>query len=112
MNEKSDDCARCCIAELMGLNPMAVPHFVAEHGGQWRTALSDWLRPRNLGLLNVPRDIYWPGKILVCGPTKRGKDHHMVIFHNGTLFYDPHPSGVGLTRIEKQYLLVPLDLAL
>lgn len=45
---------------------------------------------------------------LACGPGSRGVSH-MVIYRNGSLFHDPHPSREGLQYVSYSIILYPKE---
>lgn len=45
---------------------------------------------------------------IAVGPSSRGVDH-VVIYMNGVLFHDPHPSSEGLLKVNNYTELVDID---
>lgn len=103
------DCFRTCIACLLDLHPLQVPHFC----DQWvkdkdiMPEVNKWLALRNLimfsaayesdvdtvlnYLKNVNKGVYF----MVSGMSERGANH-VVIAYEGKIVHDPHPSNAGL----------------
>lgn len=52
--------------------------------------------------------VQFEGFYLVSGISPRGVGH-MVVYRDGALAHDPHPSREGLTEITWTRILVPLD---
>lgn len=36
---------------------------------------------------------------------------HMVVYHDGKLAHDPHPSRAGILEVKRTWVLAPLDPA-
>lgn len=107
------DCVRAATATLLNLPIAAVPHFVAAHGGQWRTAWERWLDERDLIVVELDPRQRPLGFFLAVGPTERtGRGNnvsHMIVMHGGGIGHDPHPSRAGLTGVERVYLIAARD---
>lgn len=110
-NGQTGDCVRAATASILDLPISAVPHFVAEHNGDWRGHWEDWLEERDLIVIELdprrrPRCLY-----LGCGPTVRTKEYrpaaHMVVMDGLAVAHDPHPSRAGLTTLDRVYVLSP-----
>ena len=112
------DCWRTCIACLLDIPPVEVPHFGEEAmdtGEFFMTITNRWLEPRGLRL-NV--DAYAPQCLAIAtgqSPRNALKGHSVII--DGTLtdedgkpkiIHDPHPSRSGLGSRETIFWLVPL----
>lgn len=100
---RQGNCLPACVATYLGVPLEEVPHwaeyqtddpgawwhhwlgFMAGHG-LWPTELDD------------PGDAQ-PGEVVfVCGPSERGV-LHQVLYRDGRLFHDPHPSRAGLLAV-------------
>ena len=46
---------------------------------------------------------------IATGPSPRGSFQHAVLYKDGSLWHDPHPSGAGLVAIKGVAFLVPLQ---
>ena len=103
---------QACIASIFNLPMESVPHFL-EHKN-WFKALREFLTTQGFTLYErhaTENGLHIPsGYHLVCGPAERGCDH-VVVYHNGRMFHDPHPSNAGLLKVTDLWLLLPLDPA-
>ena len=101
------NCLQAAVASVLGLELSEVPHFCAvgtDHDRQWWSALRRWGRDRGVDFCWVEdlRRVDWLGErsaalAIAIGPSPRGPyDHVVVTDADGTLVWDPHPSGDGL----------------
>ncbi|MHB1953445.1 MAG: hypothetical protein ACYCOU_06810 [Sulfobacillus sp.] len=112
------DCFRACIASILELPAVSVPHFGAidyasdnttNQTFEYLRELHDWLRPRGLAYMtqvwhgNPPeyfREIEPFG--FDCYHILSGMSHrgfmHAVVARNGLIVHDPHPSRAGLSE--------------
>ncbi len=103
------DCLAACLASLLDLPLWMVPPFEQMFGrSDWRVRVGEWLRrffdmdleraeghPTNPdGELAILPEFY-----IANGPAARGV-YHSVIYRNGELVHDPHPSNGGLLAVE------------
>jgi len=109
------DCVRASTATILGLPRSEVPHFVRDHGGDWRGPWEEFIAGR--GFIVVEID---PGQrpacyYLGCGRTVRTHDYrpvsHMVVMEGRRVAHDPHPSRSGLMILDRAYVLVPKRIA-
>ena len=110
------NCFAACIASLLELDIERGPNFahLQEATGPFSTvrAANNWLQQFGFSILEVERpelgNLYFEfveNALLICsGPTMRGT-HHAVIYRGNKLAHDPHPSGAGLERIDKAWLV-------
>ena len=108
------DCFRAAVASILELPLEAVPCFEDLMVGRddWWAEFEEWLR--DYGLYPIVRGgnldgIVFPGYYLVAGSTNRGDLLHQVVYKNGELVHDPHPSGDGLLEAREIIILVPID---
>lgn len=96
-----NDCLRCAVATLLGLRYQDVPHFVDQAGPDCWVALLQWASERDLELEISDTD---PGiRCIATGASPRRKGRsHAVVWDRG-LFFDPHPSRVGLVAEPKHF---------
>jgi hypothetical protein len=116
-NNTRGNCMITCYANALGLNPDDCPPFEKffdvkypdtsfyqeclilwfnRLGYELKTSLSD-----PLPILNE-HTFYF-----AVGPSARGVNH-MVVYQNGKIFHDPHPSNDGLELIHYYEYLVPI----
>jgi hypothetical protein len=107
------NCFAACVASILGLELDAVPFFM-DHGDEWLQAFREWLKPRGLWPLSVHCDdpSLLSGWVLVGGHNPRYPDDpdklHSVVYYNGDLWHDPHPSREGLLSVSDYTVLIPL----
>lgn len=124
---KIGDCMRACIASVLELPTEAVPHFVEEHGEAWFIHAYNWLEARGYGILKVLGDFfrqgeYWKLELqtvlwaegipcIAVGASPRVDRNgdamrHAVVWLNGKLAHDPHPSGDGIVGSPEFFLFL------
>lgn len=106
------DCVRASIATILDLPIETVPHFLelGEKPEHWEIELIDWLEERGLTIWREPGHYLFEGFYLASGQSDRGVSH-MVVYRNGELAHDPHPSRSGVKSVDWSRMLVPLDPA-
>jgi len=94
-----------------------VPHFVDidenQGGPDWFYYSYMWLWEQGYRLVQYDEyptkqgtDEPWDGYVMVSGLSPRGDFHHVVIYKDGKLFHDPHPSQAGVkTEVSFEILL-------
>lgn len=107
------NCMQACVASLFNVPMGEVPSFAADK--QWFKAFRGFIRSKGYEPMSRFKerdsDIHVPsGLHLVSGKSSRGCEH-MVIYKNGTLFHDPHPSNEGISEVLELTMLIPLDPA-
>lgn len=110
------DCLRACIASLLELKASDVPHFTQQQIESAKldvwAIVDDWLAQRGLALVivkisgapepQIPRGVHYIG----IGPSPRGMVQHAVIYSDGAMVHDPHPSRAGIETLDRIGLLV------
>lgn len=106
------NCVQASVASILLLPLEEVPAFDQPGGPSQLMALDAWLRRRGIEVQrrftergSVP---FGEGLYLATGTTVRGT-MHMVVYQDGKLFHDPHPSRAGLLEVRYISLLVPID---
>lgn len=103
------DCARTCIAMMLGIDRDEVPHLQRDVTGfEQAQHFRDWLAERGLGIVSFSfhkADMDWvrqamkiwnPGHhCIVSGTSPRGTCHCVVLDADGVV-HDPHPDKTGL----------------
>lgn len=96
------NCLEACIATITGLELDEIPHFLDE----WYLEYETWLHALgwrmawwNAGAGGDP-----PGLAIANGPSFRGLPHS-VVYLDGLLYHDPHPSDAGLVEVRYWILL-------
>lgn len=113
------NCLATCYACYFDIEANNVPQFqflfdCKEPEGYWDRVVGDWLSYKG-----YKREFYPPE----TEPSQHGHDDyyfayglsprgimHQVIYKNGILFHDPHPSHDGLVEIKGYEVLKPLSL--
>lgn len=110
-NEEPGNCMQAAIATVLGQRLEAVPHFLAAWTDDWWDRMNEWLLEHfqvalmglQAGDWRVPRVIH-----LMQGRTVRGSAH-VVVGYAGELLWDPHPSDVGLEKVETIEMFTAAD---
>lgn len=121
------DCLRACIASLLELPAVSVPHFLngvddASHDEEWYEKYLAWLWERSLTYVEVIPDEglrralkrHAP-YVVLTGPSPNANDTlHSVVGRGLRIAHDPAPSRKGLCGDVSEWTvgyLVPLDLS-
>jgi hypothetical protein len=99
------NCFEACIATITGIPLEDIPHFLSD---DWYAEYRVWLRAKGWNL------IWWdagagaepPGIAIASGTSERGLPHS-VVYRDGVLTHDPHPSDAGLSELQYWLLLWP-----
>lgn len=97
------NCLQAAVASLLDLDLDDVPHFI-EHTG-WLQYLADWARDRGYLIIARPPESVRMG--IAYGPSPRGVQH-AVVWLDGRVAFDPHPSRAGLLSINEAMSWEPL----
>lgn len=107
-NGKYGDCMRACIASLMHLDTIEVPHFYENGPDDYYFKINTFLKNNNLKIIYTSHegvifynDIYH----LIFGKNPDGIPHACVA-KNGKLVHDPNPSRAGLIDVDSFGFLV------
>ena len=100
--ERPGNCLAAAVATFTGRPLTEVPHFVEwdDKGLNWWALLIGYMAgsgywPEALDSVDDAE----PGEIVfVAGPSPRGVTHQ-VLYRDGALFHDPHPSRAGITSV-------------
>lgn len=111
------NCWQTALACLLDKEIDEVPHFVDidenQNGPHWYMASYMWLWENGYELLQYEKypskedGEPWDGYVLVSGNSPRGEFAHVVIYKDGKLFHDPHPSQAGVLTEEDFEILAP-----
>lgn len=119
---RKGNCVAACIATVVGAQLNEVPHFIeaglelgdadeeVSSGNAWWAMMLGFLAGRGLWAyeLDSPADAE-PGElVLVAGPSPRGV-LHQVIYRDGELWHDPHPSREGVLDVVEVLAVRPLS---
>ncbi len=109
----SGNCLVACIASILELPLEKIPHW--KNPDVWYEQVNHGLKQYGVCLLTVPVRFkdgtrYQPPDDVICiagGVTPRSpKRGHAVVWLNGRMIHDPHPSGVGLKGEPGDYTFI------
>lgn len=100
------NCTQAAIASILEKELDEVPNFVEEE--YFWTSIKDYLYARGFKLTEHHKDHVPDGYYLVSGLSPRDV-LHMVIYLDGELAHDPHPSGAGILGPDRIFSLDPHD---
>jgi hypothetical protein len=106
------NCFAACLATLLDLPLWMVPPFDDMFGrSDWSARVDEWLT-RMCALVRVRTDGHvldrLPEFYMASGLSPRGV-RHSVIYSNGALVHDPHPSRAGIASVEWTWHLEPVQ---
>lgn len=112
--EERGNCFSTCIACLLGIDTALVPNFCGLYGErEWMVQANRWLSEKGLLLVHfqgadplasIP-EYQEHATMIASGLSPRGHKHS-VLWRNGKLLHDPHPSGAGLVEVPTEFELV------
>ncbi|MDX3245848.1 hypothetical protein [Streptomyces sp. ME18-1-4] len=101
------NCLQAAVASLLNLPLDEVPHFI-EHD-DWEERLAAFCTARGYQPImrspdaDVPYGMAW-------GPSERGV-RHAVVWVDGAIAWDPHPSRAGLLKVTELIAFEPIPVA-
>lgn len=101
--DRQGNCLSACVATFLSIELEAVPHFaeyLPDEGDSWWHLYIGFVAGHGLWPIELddPSDAE-PGEVVfVCGPSERGA-LHQVLYRDGALWHDPHPSRAGLLGV-------------
>lgn len=110
--ERPGNCLSAAVASYLRIPLGRVPHFIeydaeattdgTEGGNGWWLMLLGFMAGFGLWPLTLDTpDDGEPGEVLfVAGPSPRGV-FHQVLYRDGALWHDPHPSKDGITEVRE-----------
>lgn len=110
-DSKRGNCVQAATASILELDLNDVPNFIAlTKPEEWEIHFRKFLKQYGFMGLRITGEYIADCYYLVVGKTNRSDDvRHMVVYHDGELAHDPHPSNDGLTEVTDTFLLVPHD---
>jgi hypothetical protein len=116
----SGNCFRACLASILEIDIDSIPAF-EDMGTSWHEPFWKFLREQNLdfegtgyfknpnydGMEKLKAYEGIDGFIIVNGKSPRAwvTRGHSVVYKNGEMIHDPHPSSDGLTELESFYMI-------
>jgi len=115
--KKKGNCVAACVATIVGLPLDTVPHFIeygiafgdsdgvkeeVSTGHSWFAMMLGFFAGQGLWLVELEQvtDAEAGEVVLVAGPSPRGV-MHQVLYRDGVLWHDPHPSRDGVLEIRE-----------
>lgn len=92
------NCLQAAVASLLDLDLQAVPHF-AESTRDWFEDIATFARDHGYDLTQHGPGHEPPVFGLAFGFTNRSSERHAVVYRDGVMVWDPHPSRDGLTSV-------------
>ncbi len=102
------NCFRACLATLLNINIDFMPPFEEQSDNVWIPA-KQWLLHRGLTLCNYHSSFPPKGYSIAVGQSPRNPNiQHAVIALNGVQYFDPHPTRLGLEKIDRYWQIEEL----
>lgn len=107
---KNGNCLAACLCSILELGIKDVPNF-CKKGKGWFRDCNNFLRKSNLGLLAIDYNTInrtqsdYDYHYIVQGKSSRGF-YHAVVYRNGEMVHDPHPSDAGLLSFNDAIVFV------
>ena len=92
------NCLQAAVASLLDLELDAVPHF-AESTGDWWQDMEMFAQEHGYTMTQFGPSHEPPVFGLAFGFTNRSSERHAVVYRDGVMVWDPHPSRDGLTTV-------------
>ncbi len=112
LGEKKGNCFTACISSITEIPIEVIPHFCACKNRNWWDYFIEWTQSKNLfAAMIMPECIEGLPKGLVLiatGKTMRGI-MHSVLWKDGKVIFDPHPSNEGITEPRDYIVLGQLN---
>ncbi len=104
------NCFRACLATLLNINIDFMPPFEEQSDNVWIPA-KQWLLYQGLTLCNYHSSFPPDGYSIAVGQSPRNPNiQHAVIALNGVQYFDPHPTRLGLEKIDRYWRIEELQL--
>ena len=93
------NCLQACIASICEMELHEVPHFAALPDESWFETMCNWLYERGYAFEDYDTVHDTDKYMLAIGPSPRGT-FHAVVYKDGQLVHDPHPSKDGIEEVK------------
>jgi len=103
--EESGNCLAACIASIFEVPIDIIPEFEGEN---WYLEMMKFVEILGFEMLRWDEEVVLKGYYIVNGKSPRGSFDHVVIFKNGKMVHDPHPSKKGIENIKWCLAFLPL----
>ena len=111
---ESGNCGEACIASILEIELSEIPSLHdpddPQNGHVYGKNLRRFLSKFSMSYMDVtmgegcePEDFFKNCWVIAIGPSPRGTEEwhrHAVVWRNGEIVHDPHPSGAGLGVID------------
>lgn len=113
-DKQRGNCLSAAVASVLELELHEVPNFVEidDDGGQhWFEHVCQFVKSHGYDYIFWPVEdercpTPEPGEFyLMAGKSPRGNFYHIVVYRDGEMVHDPHPSGAGILTEEDQFLI-------
>lgn len=104
------NCTEAALASLFGIQLDDVPSMQGMISNDYWDALEAFVGSQGYSLSMQTGNYRPKGLYLADGPSVRGCGH-FVVMRDGEMVHDPHPSRAGLLRVDRVWVLLPLDPA-
>ncbi len=125
MTFNTGNCGEACVASILGVRLEDIPmlHHPEDtvDGEYYCSNLRNFLRKFNMTYVDLrfnkghnPEDFFKNCWVIATGPSPRATKEwhrHAVVWRNGKIVHDPHPSGDGLKTIDLYGVFILLDPA-
>lgn len=102
------NCFRACIASILHIDIDDIPKFESMASGEWHIPFFNFLNANGYEFMGTgkPKGIY-DGYIIAFGDSHRKyvTHGHSVIYKDGKMVHDPHPSRSGLKKLKGFYMI-------
>ena len=121
--KRKGNCVAACVATVLGIPLAQVPHFIefgiaygdsedvqtVSSGNNWWAMMLGFLAGRGLWVVELDKvtDADRHEFVLVAGMSPRGVVHQ-VVYREGRLWHDPHPSRDGVLDVREVLAVRPL----
>lgn len=109
---RAGNCTQAAIATILGLELDQVPDFNNvfrdEPNHVFWDSIDEFFASKGWDFSVCSALTCPPGIYLAAGPSPRGV-RHMVVYRDGELFWDPHPSRAGISHVDSVWRIQPLD---
>jgi hypothetical protein len=113
MGFEDGNCFEACIASILEVSIEDIPDFhkgiAPDDGPGYWERVHEWCKDKPFGLISVtlqeghdPLKFFHDTWVIASGPSPRRKEEwqlHAVVWRNGEIVHDPHPSQQGLKQI-------------
>lgn len=101
------DCFRACVASIFELPIGSVPNFMMDGKEKFSHHLESWCNRLGLKAIDITTDdlsVINECYVIAGGASPRNKNfNHAVVWLNGKIIHDPHPSNDGINGDPKMF---------